>query len=69
MKCPLRTLNSPRILEIYPTISYVSLLTAVLRVPMGLEGGRAGREGRVFSFLNVNDSKENAEIDLRWPCM
>ena len=42
----------------------MSLLTAVLRVPMGLEGGRAGREGRVFSFLNVNNSKENAEIDL-----
>ena len=37
---------------------YVSLLTAVLRVPMGLEGGRARKEGRVFSFLNVTDSKE-----------
>lgn len=47
----------------------VSLLTAALRVPMGLEGGRAGKEGCVFSFLHMNDSKENAEIDLRWPCM
>ena len=47
----------------------VSLLTAVLRVPMGLEGGRARREGCVFSFLHMNDSKENAEIDLRRPCM
>ena len=36
---------------------------------MGLEGGRARREGCVFSFLHMNDSKENAEIDLRRPCM